>query len=212
MAIRLVLADDHPIVLDGLEQLFRREPDFQVVARCVNGREALIAVREHRPDILILDIRMPDMDGLAVIRAMQPENLSTRVVLLTGALEEEAMLEALQLGVQGMVLKEMPPQLLVECVRKVHAGEQWLERRSFARVLDKLSRREAWMRELRSVLTPREIEVVHMVARGTRNKEIAEKLFITEGTVKVHLHHIYEKLQVTSRVQLIRLAQEKGLV
>ncbi len=128
MPIHLVLADDHPIILDGLEILFRMEKDIQVVARCVNGEEVLQAVRQHRPDILILDIRMPGKDGLAVLREMKDEDLPTRVVLLTVALDEEETLEALRLGVRGVVLKEMAPQMLVQCVRKVHAGEQWLER------------------------------------------------------------------------------------
>jgi DNA-binding NarL/FixJ family response regulator len=128
MPIHLVLADDHPIILDGLEILFRMEKDIQVVARCVNGEEVLQAVRQHRPDILILDIRMPGKDGLAVLREMKDEDLPTRVVLLTVAPDEEETLEALRLGVRGVVLKEMAPQMLVQCVRKVHAGEQWLER------------------------------------------------------------------------------------
>jgi DNA-binding NarL/FixJ family response regulator len=211
MAIRLVLADDHPIILDGLEVLFRMEQDIQVVARCVNGEEALQAVRQHRPDILILDIRMPGKDGLAVLREMRDEDLSTQVVLLTVALEEDETLEALRLGVRGVVLKEMAPQMLVQCVRKVHAGEQWLERRSVGRALEKLLSREAGVREVAGVLTPREIEVVRMVAAGFRNKEIGDKLSISEGTVKIHLHHIYEKLHLTGRLELARYAQDKGL-
>ena len=122
MAIRLVLADDHPLVLDGLESLFRLEEDIQAVARCRDGEETLGAVREHRPDILILDIRMPKLDGLDLIRAMRRERLPTRVVILTAALDEEEVLEAIRLGVKGVVLKEMAPRLLVQCVRKVHAG------------------------------------------------------------------------------------------
>jgi DNA-binding NarL/FixJ family response regulator len=212
MAIRVVLADDHPIVLDGLETLFRMEQDIQVVARCVNGEEALRAVRQHRPDILILDIRMPGKDGLEVLREMQEAEVPTQVVLLTVALDEEETLEALRLGVRGVVLKEMAPQMLVQCVRKVHAGEQWVERRSVGRAVEKLLRREAGAREVAGVLTPREIEIVRMVAAGRRNKEIADKLSISEGTVKIHLHHIYEKLQLDGRLELALYAQDKGLV
>jgi DNA-binding NarL/FixJ family response regulator len=212
MPIHLVLADDHPIILDGLEILFRMEKDIQVVARCVNGEEALQAVRQHRPDILILDIRMPGKDGLAVLREMKDEDLPTRVVLLTVALDEEETLEALRLGVRGVVLKEMAPQMLVQCVRKVHAGEQWLERRSVGRALEKLLSREAGAREVAGVLTPREIEIVRMVASGLRNKEIADKLSISEGTVKIHLHHIYEKLHLNGRLELALYAQDRGLV
>jgi len=212
MAIRVVLADDHPIILDGLETLFRVEQDIQVVARCVNGEETLQAIRQHRPDILILDIRMPGKDGFAVLQELQEDQLPTQVILLTVGLDEEETMEALRLGVRGVVLKEMAPQMLVQCVRKVHAGDQWLERRSVGLALEKLLQREANAREAAGTLTPREIEIVRMVAAGLRNKEIANKLSISEGTVKIHLHHIYEKLGMEGRLELALYAQEKGLV
>ena len=212
MSIRLVLADDHPIVLDGLETLFRLEPDFDVAARCVNGDETVVAVRRHRPDVLILDIHMPRKDGLAVLRDLQNDKLPTKVVLLAAVLEEEEVLEAMRLGVRGMVLKELAPQMVVQCVRKVHAGEQWLEKHAVSRMVDSLLRREAGEREAANVLTPREIEMVGMVARGLRNKEMSKRLAISEGTVKIHLHHIYRKLKVENRVELILYAQSKRLV
>lgn len=212
MPIRLVLADDHPLVLDGLENLFRTEEDFQVLARCINGVETLQAVREHEPDVLVLDIRMPVKDGLEVAREIRKENLPTRVVLLTAVLEERELLEAVRLGVQGIVLKEMAPQMLLRCIRKVHAGEQWIEHRSAKQALEKLLRREAGTREVAAKLTPQEVTIVRLVAGGLRNKEIADKLHISEGTVKVHLHNIFEKLKVDSRLALLRYAQEKGLV
>ena len=212
MPIRLVLGDDHPIVLDGLENLFRLEPDFRVVARCVNGEECLAAVRRHQPDVLVLDLRMPRKDGLTVLRELHREQHAVKVVLLAAALEEEEVLEALRLGVRGMVLKELAPQMVVQCVRKVHAGEQWLEKQAFGRALETLLRREAGEREAGSVLTPRELEMVGMVARGLRNKEMSERMNISEGTVKIHLHHIYRKLKVENRVDLILYAQSKHLV
>jgi DNA-binding NarL/FixJ family response regulator len=207
-----VLADDHPIVLDGLETLFRLEPDFEVAARCVNGDETVVAVRRHRPDVLVLDIHMPRKDGLAVLRDLQHDKLPTKVVLLAAVLEEDEVLEAMRLGVRGMVLKELAPQMVVQCVRKVHAGEQWLEKHAVSRVVDSLLRREAGEREAANVLTPREIEMVGMVARGLRNKEMSKRLAISEGTVKIHLHHIYRKLKVENRVELILYAQSKRLV
>jgi DNA-binding NarL/FixJ family response regulator len=212
MPIRLVLCDDHPIVLDGLENLFRLEPDFRVLARCMNGEECLVAVRRHQPDVLVLDIRMPRKDGLSVLRELHREKHPVKVVLLAGALEEEEVLEALRLGVRGMVLKELAPQMVIQCVRKVHAGEQWLEKQAFGRALETLLRREAGEREAGSVLTPRELEMVGMVARGLRNKEMSERMNISEGTVKIHLHHIYRKLKVENRVDLILYAQSKRLV
>jgi DNA-binding NarL/FixJ family response regulator len=212
ITVRLALADDHPIVLDGLEGLFRLEPDFQVVARCINGEETLVAVRQHRPDILVLDLRMPRGDGLEILRALRREKLPTKVVLLAAGLEEDEILEALQLGVRGVVLKELAPQLLVQCVRKVQAGEQWLEKQVSSRVLEMLLRREAGVRAGSSVLTPREIEIVRMVASGLRNRELARRLGVTEGTVKIHLHNVYKKLKVQNRLELVLHAQSNKMV
>jgi len=212
MTIRLVVADDHPLVLNGLENLIRLEEDFQLVARCTNGEETLKAVRQHRPDVLVLDIRMPGKDGLAVAREMKVEGIPTRIVILTAELDDTHLLEAVRLGVQGIVLKEMAPQLLVQCIRKVHAGGQWLEHSSTRQVLEKMLQREAGAREAASLLTAREIDIIRMIAQGLRNKEIANKLFISEGTVKVHLHNIYEKLKVDGRLALLRFAQQKGIV
>ena len=212
MPITLVIADDHPLILDGMENLFRLEKDFKVVARCLDGEETVKAVRKHKPDVLVLDIRMPGTDGLTLLRGMKKEKLSTRVVLLTAALGEDEVAEAVRLGVRGLVLKEMAPKLLVQCIRQVHAGELWLEKRSVTSALEKLLQREAGQREVTLLLTPREIEIVKQVAAGLRNTEIAKKLFISEGTVKMHLHNIYQKLGVDSRTKLTRYAQEKGLV
>lgn len=212
MPIRLVLVDDHPIVLDGLESLFRLESDIRVVARCVNGEEALIAVNRHRPDVLLLDLRLPRKDGLAVLRELHQKKLGTKVVLLAAVLEEEEVLEAFRLGVRGMVLKEQAPQMVVRCVRRVHAGEQWVEKHACTRALHTLLDREAGESAAATVLTPREIQMVRMVAGGLRNKEMSERLAISEGTVKIHLHHIYQKLKVENRVQLTLCAQSRKLV
>ena len=212
MAIRLVLADDHPLILNGLTGLFSFEADFEVLASCSNGDDALDEIRSQRPDVAVLDIRMPGLSGIEVARKVSDERLGARLVLLTAALEDEDMLDAVMLGIQGVVLKEMAPQFLVQCIRKVHAGEQWLERRSAKQALEKLLKREAGGREVVGLLTQREIELVRMVAGGSRNREIADRLCISEGTVKVHLHNIYQKINVDGRVALLRYAQEKGLV
>ena len=212
MSIRLVLADDHPLILNGLASLFLLENDLEVLASCADGVEAMREVRLHQPDVAVLDIRMPGMSGLAVARKIREGKMPTRVVLLAAALEDEEMIEAVQLGVHGIVLKEMAPQLIVQCIRKVYAGEQWVERRSAKQAMEKMLRRETGMREMVAVLTPREIDLVRMIAHGLRNREIADKLCISEGTVKVHLHNIYEKLKIDGRMALQRYAQEKGLV
>lgn len=212
VAITLVLADDHPIVLHGLEQLFRLEPDLRVVARCLDADEALRAVREHAPDLLVLDIRMPGKDGLEVLRELSRARLGTRVLLLTAAADEDEVVEAVRLGARGIVLKEMAPQRLVQAIRQVHAGELVVDNRAVVRALEKVVRRETGTRRLAAVLTPRELEIVRMVATGLRNKEIAARLAITEGTVKIHLHNTYEKLKVDGRLELMLFAQEHGLI
>jgi DNA-binding NarL/FixJ family response regulator len=212
MTIRIVLVDDHPIFLQGVERLFRLEPDLEVVARSIDGEEALRAVREHRPDVLLLDLRRPGMDGLAVLRELEREGTPTRVVVLTAALDEDDVLAAIELGVRGVVLKEMAPRLLVQAVRKVHAGERWLETRSAALALEKLVRKQAGARAAAEMLTQRETEIVRMVASGLTNKEIASRLKITEGTVKVHVHSVYQKLRVGNRVALMRWAEGHGLL
>lgn len=212
MSIRLVLADDHPPILQGLTLLLRQEPDLEVLAVCRDGEETLQAVRQFQPDVLILDILMPGKDGLAVLRELRQLELPTRVILLTAAIDEDNLLEAMRLGVGGVVLKEMAVPLLIQCVRKVHAGDQWLERHSIGRAMEKMLRREAGTREVAKLLTPRELEIVRLAASGLRNKEIASRLTISEGTVKIHLHRSYEKLHVDSRIALLRYAQTKGLV
>ena len=143
---------------------------------------------------------------------MKKEKLPTRVVVLTAALDEEELADAIRLGVRGLVLKELAPQLIVQCIRKVHAGELWLEKHSVSRALEKLLKREAGRNEAVQLLTTREVEIAKQVAAGLRNLEIAKSLFISEGTVKMHLHHIYQKLGVDSRTQLSRYAREKSLV
>lgn len=210
-AIRVILVDDHPLVLNGLYHLLLEYPDFEVLARCSSGSEALTAVRAQRPDVLVLDLLMPDMDGLTVARDLHQSGELPRTVLLTAQLHEDQLIEALHLGVQGFVLKEMATKLLVECLRRVHAGGQWLEKDAASRAMAKLVRRESRAREVAGLLTPREIEVVRMVARGMANREIAAQLNIADGTVKIHLHNIYEKVKVNRRAELIRFAEEYGL-
>ncbi len=212
MTINLVLVDDHPLVLNGLQQLFAVESEISVLACCTDGEQVLQTVIHYQPDILILDLKMPRKNGLAVLRELQKEKLPTKVVLLTAALDDDEVLEAIRLGVRGVVLKEMAPQLLIQCINKVHTGGEWLEKDSVSRALEKMLKRETEMQYITQILTRREIKLVKLVAHGLSNKLIAEKLYIAEGTVKVHLHNIYDKLQVKSRVALTLYAQEKGLV
>jgi DNA-binding NarL/FixJ family response regulator len=212
MAISLVVSDGHPLTLRALGDLFHATNDFKVLAMCPDGEEALRAVRQHRPDVLVLDLRLRVRDGLAVLQALRIEGPPTRVVVLTEELSGEEALQLLRLDVGGVVLKEMAPEFLVQAIRKVHAGERWLERQSFGQAVDKLMRRAAGEREASALLTPRELEIARMVGCGLRNAAIAQRLNICEGTVKMHLHKIYEKLKITSRVELALYTQEKHLV
>ena len=210
MTIRLVLADDHPIVLDGLEQLFLLEKDCEVVTRARNGDEALRAVRQFQPDVLVLDLRMPGMDGLAVLEEMRREALPTRVVILS-AMNSDDLFEAIRLGARGVVLKDMAPRLLVQCVRTVHAGGKWLEKGVATCAVDKLLECEAGIKAMAETLTPRELQVARMIAKGVPSKTVASRLAISEGTAKLHLHHVYEKLKVEGRVGLMRFMHSRGL-
>ena len=211
MPTTLVLADDHPIILEGLEQLFKRDKEFQVLATCTNGEQAIAAVRQHRPDIVVLDVRMPHGDGLSVLKAIQDERLPSRVVLLTATMDNDEVLTAMERGVWGMVLKEAAAVSLVDSVRRVSRGERALDQNLIVSALDHALERQGNTRTAPDVLSRREAEIVKMVAAGLRNKEIAAKLFIGEGTVKTHLHAIYRKLGVHGRVELTLYARERGI-
>jgi DNA-binding NarL/FixJ family response regulator len=211
VTIRLVIADDHPIVLSGLAGLLAG-PEFKIVGKCSDGLQVVDIVAHEEPDILLLDIRMPGKSGLEILKEIGRRSLKTRVVLLTGSLTEDEAIEAMRNGVRGILLKEMVPRLLVECLRKVSAGEQWLEKASVGRAIDKLLKREEGLKEVTAVLTQREMQLLHLAVTDASSKEIAERLFISEGTVKVHLHSIYSKLSVSGRAELRRVAKEKGLI
>jgi len=205
--VRIVIADDHPVVLAGLTQLLSQEPDFDIAATAANGDLALDALRNIRPDILLLDLSMPGKDGLAVLRAMKRDAMATPVVVLTAIGGNDAV-EAVRLGARGVVLKDMATSALVECIRTVHAGGKWLEQRVATRTVDALLDRVAGITALRTMLTPREMEIARMAANGLPSKAIARTLSITEGTAKLHLHHVYEKLNVRGRVALMQYMQK----
>ena len=209
--IRLILADDHSIVLDGLRRLFESQPDFEVVCCCADGESALQAARTRPADVLVLDLRMPGRTGLEVLKALADEHIACRTVLLTAAVKDDEVVEALRLGAAGIVLKESEPSALIECVRRVHMGEQWIDGETLSRAFGRVMLREAANRGAGRSLTPRELEIVRMVTQGLRNKVVAERLSISEGTVKIHLHNIYEKLGVDGRLELVLFAQDKGL-
>ncbi|MBS1818441.1 MAG: response regulator transcription factor [Acidobacteria bacterium] len=212
MPIRIAIADDHAIVLHGLKKLLDSEPGFDVVECCANGSDALAAVRAGQADVLLLDLRMPGMSGIDVLRTISTERLKVATVLLTAALSDVDAMEGLRLGARGIVLKEAAPESLLECIRRVARGEQYIDSETMTRALDAAARREAYGGDPRQVLTARELEIVRMIAQGLRNKAIAERLSISEGTVKIHLHNVYEKLGLDGRLELMLHAQKQGLV
>jgi len=212
MSIRVVLVDDHPIVLQGLQQLFERQPDFTVVAACAGADSALQAVRTHRPDVLILDLRMPGKSGLELLRTINNEKLDCYSVLLTATIRDDEVVEATKLGVTGLVLKESSPETLLKCVRRVNRGERWIDHETITRAFQAVVGREEAEREVSKTLTPREIEIVKMMAEGLRNRAIGDRLGISEGTVKVHLHNVYEKLGLDGRLELVLYAKQKGVI
>jgi DNA-binding NarL/FixJ family response regulator len=208
VSVRLVLADDHPIVLAGLVQILETEPDFEVVACTQNGEDALAAVRRERPDVLVLDLSMSGMDGIAVLHEMKRDLNSTAVVVLTAENGPQAV-EAVCLGVRGIVLKDMAPLLLVRCIRDVAKGGQWLENRVAGRVIDSLLSRNFKAPGGAHSLTGRQLQIARLVAEGLPSKAIARKLAITEGTAKLHLHNIYEKLEIQGRMALVQYMREQ---
>lgn len=212
MSIKLIIADPHPIFLLGMERLLSGETSIDVVAFCHTATETVQAVRSEQPDMLILDLGFRDFNGMDVIRGLRRDKLPIKVIILTAALDDEQTLETMRLGVQGILLKSMPAELLPQCIRKVYAGGQWLEKQSLGHALEKMLRRESGARRIATILTERETEIMCLVAQGLSNREIGERVAVGEGTIKVHVHNIYSKLGINNRVDLTLYAQKKGLV
>ena len=210
-AVRLVLADSQPLALAGLIHLFSTEPGFKILSTCEDGEQALRAIRMERPDVFVLELNMAKKSGLAVLRDLKDEDIATRAVLITGSMSEDELLEAMRLGVRGLVHKDRPTRVLLRCVRKVHSGEIWLDQNAANRIVDGMVRRETEARDLSQVLTRRELEIVRTIAAGCSNCEIAQRFAVSEGTVKTHVHNIFRKLPVRSRFELIVFARERGL-
>jgi DNA-binding NarL/FixJ family response regulator len=209
--IRVILVEDHAIVLNGLEKLFAHDGRFRVVACCRRGEDALRVARRGAADVMVLDLRMPGLSGLDILRTVTTDGLPCRVVVLTAAVSDEEALEAIDLGARGLVLKESSPDVLMECVVRVHAGEQWIDPQTLTSALGRARRQHEGRQAVSKVLTPREIEIVRLVAEGYRNKPIADRLSISEGTVKIHLHNVYEKTGVAGRLELVLWLKAQGL-
>lgn len=217
--IKILIADDHPIVRDGLKTLLELEDDFEIVGMAADGREVLDRVENADPDIILLDLRMPNMDGLTALQSLQHSHKRCKVIVLTASEDKNEFVQAMKLGCSGIVLKQTAPDLIVKSIRKVYAGEIWLDSHTTAAVMRQFAApaemtpngaTTAKGRE-RSPLSTREREIVGLVAQGYKNKEMAEKMFISEQTVKNHLHNIFDKLGVSDRLELALYAIHKGL-
>jgi two-component system nitrate/nitrite response regulator NarP len=203
----VLLADDHPIIVTGVKALLGPS-EFRIVGHVSNGEAALAAVDELDPGILLVDYRMPKKTGLEVLRILRQKGDQRPVVFLTASVDERAVLDAYQLGLNGLVMKHAAPDLLLICLEEVRRGGRWIDQMLLQRALTAaLGSKSA---DGLSALSPREREIVNLVAAGDRPPEIAQKLGISPGTVKVHLHRIYEKLGVGSRAELILYVRDHG--
>ena len=211
--IRLLIADDHAIFRDGLRKLLDSEEEITIVGEAQNGAECIKKLGELKPDVLLLDLRMPDKNGLAVLEELDFNTLPTRVIVLTAAEDDRDVVRAMRLGARGVVLKESAIDLLVKSIHRVHAGEIWLDGHMTAEVINAFSASsKSGARSEKALLSNREMEVVQQVAQGFHNKEIGIKLFISEQTVKNHLHNIFDKLGVSDRLELMLYAIHHRLI
>jgi DNA-binding NarL/FixJ family response regulator len=202
-SIRVLCVDDHPLMREGITAVIRNEPDMLIVAESSTGREALESFRKFRPDITLMDLRLPDMSGIDALIAIRSEAPKARIIMLTTFEGDAEIRRALQAGAQGYMLKSMPPKKLVEVIRMVHAGVKCIPTAIAAQLAEHMGE---------ETLTKREIDVLQKIADGRRNREIAELLFISEETVKGHVKHIIEKLGANDRTDAVSIAIRRGII
>ena len=201
--IRVFAVDDHPLLRQGLATIIDRERDMRLVAQASAGREAIEEYRKHAPDVTLMDLRLPDMSGIDALIAIRMEVPDARIIVLTTFEGDVEIHRALKAGARGYMLKSAPPQELITAIREVHAGRKKIPTEVAAQLAEYVSE---------DGLTAREIEVLQLVAEGGRNKDIAERLFISEATVKVHLKHLMEKLGAADRTQAVTIALRRGII
>ena len=201
--IRVLSIDDHPLVREGLAALINSQTDMCIVGQGATGHEAIKLFRELQPDVALMDLRLPDMSGIDAMITILSGSPQARVIMVTSSEGDVEMERALEGGAKGYILKSMPPREVLEAIRKVHAGKKAIPPEIAAQLADHMSD---------ETLTVREIEVLQQVAEGNRNRDIADRLFISEGTVKVHIQHIMDKLGASDRTQAITIAVRRGII
>jgi len=201
--IRVFSVDDHPLLREGIAAIIDSQPDMLMVAQASTGREAIQQFREHRPDVTLMDLRLPDISGIDAMIAIRSEFPEARIVMLTTFEGDVEIQRALAAGARGYVLKNMPPKDLAGVVRQIHAGRKQIPQQIAAQLAEHLGD---------EALTEREREVLRHVADGGRNRDIAEKLFISEETVKVHLKHVMEKLGARDRTEAVSIGVRRGII
>jgi two-component system nitrate/nitrite response regulator NarL len=203
--VQLVIADSQPVFLQGLSNVFRSRPEIKIVAQCEDGLAAMAAIREHAPDIAMVDASMPGFSGFDVLAAVTAENLSTGVIFLTASLSDPQIVDAISRGAKGVVFKNSSAEEIARSVRKVAAGKYQFPKDLAHAMRSRRSKRQKASHSAGRRLTPRELEVTRLVTKGLTNKEIGQQMDLKEGTVKIHLHNIFKKLSLANRTSLATL-------
>jgi DNA-binding NarL/FixJ family response regulator len=201
--IRVFSVDDHPMLREGIAAIINNQPDMKLVAQAATGTGAIQMFRQHQPDVTLMDLRLPDMSGIDALIAIRTDFPEARVIMLTTFEGDVDIRRSLEAGARGYMLKNMPPKDLVEVIRQVHAGKKRIPAEVAAHLAEYFGD---------DALTAREIDVLRHVASGNRNREIGERLFISEETVKVHIKHIMEKLSASDRTQAVAIAVRRGII
>lgn len=218
--IRVLIADGQPIVLEGLRGVLRQHPGIQIVGEAIDGVETIDKTVSVEPDVVVMDLRLPRIDGLTVLRSIQTRVPKAKVILFASSESKEEFVEAMKLGCRGVLLKDGPTSLIEKSIQKVYAGEIWLDSNTTAAVIRQFALpTEPFISQQingktgreRAQLSQREREIIILIAQGYKNKEIAEKMFITEQTVKNHLHNVFDKLGVSDRLELALYAIHNSL-